>query len=306
MKYLLISLVLLSGLSNALADETFQPSRYVDVDGVSVAVYESSGRGSPVLLVHGNTSSAQAFQRTFALPFARLHHVVALDMPGYGNSENAAAYSVGLLTDAVAAVAEATGADDGIIVGWSLGGDIALQTLAKLPNIKGAFLVGTAPVGYDPSLPAPFLTPEESYAGAAVNFGFVGGITPEMVDAYVTAFFRPNYSPIPQFFYTAGERTDPATRDAVATAASGLDPTFADELSIVRNATIPIAMVIGDSDAFVNPEFMFALEDSVPTLWRHNVVLVPQTGHAVQWERPVVFDALLEAFIVDTKLHRRR
>lgn len=282
------------------ANAHLKPTRFINVNGSNIAVYESSGdRGPGILLIHGNTSSANAWEQIMDSGFARRHHVVAFDLPGYGNSSNAPAYGVAPFIQVIAAVANQTGVADGVIVGWSLGGDLALQASGLLPNAKGYFLVGTAPLGAAPGLPSPFLTPAESYAGDAVNFGFVANLTPEQIREFVAAFFRPNYNDIPNFFYKDGLRTDPATRAAVLTAASGGDPAFQDEVAIVHNLAVPIALVVGEKDAFVRPEYLTQLAPQIPMLWDHEIKFVKKAGHAVQWERPNKFISLLRDFIRD-------
>lgn len=277
------------------------PTRYLHHNGVRLAVYESDGTESPgVLLLHGNTSSASSYAEVFESPFARRHHVVALDFAGYGNSDNAPFYDVSTFTGQVAFVAQATGVDDGVVVGWSLGGDLALQASSLLPNAKGYFLFGTAPLGYAPGLPAPFLSPAESYAGAAVNYGFVPNLTTQQIDDYVTAFFRPRYRSIPKFFFDDGHRTDPATRAAVGTAGAGLDPTFRDEVAIVRSLSVPVALVLGTEDAFVNPKYLSALAPTIPGLYDGEIVSVKRSGHAIHWEHAERFTALLARFVRDT------
>lgn len=287
--------------SASASPEGLAATRFVQVEGVRIAVYESEGCGPDVLLIHGNTSSARSFEKIFRSPFARHYHVVALDLPGYGRSQNAPTYNIDLFTSAIAEVARHTGADDGVLAGWSLGGDLAFQARAKLPNLKGIFVFGTAPVGADPTLPSPFLSPEESYAGDAVNYGLIPDLTEEQIDAYVTAFFRPNYDNIPRFFFHDGQRTDPATRAAVYTAATFQDPGFVDEIVLTRSLDIPLAIVLGDTDAFVNPEQLFELAPSLPTLWREEIQLVRNSGHAVQWERVRKLTELLGAFVEDVQ-----
>lgn len=278
---------------------TMKPTRYLNISGVKVAAYESPGRKSPgVMLIHGNTSSAQSFQKILGSSFAKKHRVVAIDLPGYGKSENAATYSLGFLSSVIASAAQRLGVASGVLVGWSLGGDLVLQTAAALPQAKGFFVFGTVPVGYEPTLPPPFLSASESYAGQAVNYGVTANLTTAQIGEYVTAFFRPNYQNIPGFFFAAGQRTDPKTRDAVLLAATGQDPTFQDEVVIVRNLNRPLAIIYPNQDAFIRKEFLVGLAPSIPNLWKNKIVEV-SSGHALQWERPDVFIHLLTSFIKD-------
>lgn len=286
----------------ASAGQTLTPSRYLNYNGVRLAVYESGSTRSPgVLLIHGNTSAANSFGEVLDSAFAHQHHVVAVDLAGFGKSDNAPSYYTGYFADQIRFVAQATGVDDGVIVGWSLGGDLALQSASLLPRAKGYFLFGTAPLGYTPTLPSPFLSPTESYAGAAVNYGFIPTLTTTQIDDYVTAFFRPGYRrQIPNFFFTDGYRTDPNTRAAVGIAAAGYDPTFVDEVAVARNLTVPIALVLGTNDAFVNPNYLTALAPTIPHLYTGNFISVPRAGHAIQWEDSIRFNLLLAKFVRDT------
>ncbi|MFT3770994.1 MAG: alpha/beta hydrolase [Minicystis sp.] len=225
MRKLVFGLITFFSLGGTALAGQLTPTEYLQFNGVNLAVYESSGTELPgVLLLHGNTSAADSYERVLDSPLGRRRKMVAVDLAGYGRSDDAPAYDVAYFADEIAFTAQQMGVDDGFIVGWSLGGDLALQAASLLPEVKGYFLFGTAPVGYAPALPSPFLSPTESYAGAAVNYGFIADSTPQQVTDYVTAFFRPGYHHIPQGSYADGLRTDPATRGAVFAAATGQDP----------------------------------------------------------------------------------
>ncbi len=275
------------------------PTRYLTIDGLQIAAYEGPGHKGPgVLLLHGNTSSANAFARILKSSLLTGRRVVAIDLPGYGNSDDAE-YDIATFTSVVAQAAAQLGVDDGVMVGWSLGGDFLLQTAHLLPDVKGYFLFGTAPVGGGPADLSPFLAPAESYAGLATTYGFVADLTTDQIDEYVEAFFRPGWPHIPEFFYDDGYRTDGGTRQAVLTAASGQDPDFLPEVPVAQSLDVPIALVHAEHDAFVRLDYLEAIAPTIPNLWKHKIVVVPSSGHAIQWERPLALDLLLEAFIED-------
>lgn len=287
-----LAFILLSASSFALT-----PSRMLNIEGMQIAAYESEGtKGPGVLLIHGNTSSAEFFEKVLSSPFAKQYKVAAIDLQGFGRSSRQPFYTAGTFANTIAMSAELLGVDHGVIAGWSLGGDLALQAAHLLPHVKGYFLFGTAPVGFDPSLPPSYLTPEESYAGAAVYYGFNPALTPEQIADYVTAFFRPNYN-VPQSLIAEGLNTDPNTRLAVYFAVTGQDASFKDEIAIVRNLSVPVALVVGDQEAFVRKSFLDALAPSMPTLWQQKVYLVNNAGHAIQWEKAHQFTTILKRFI---------
>ena len=55
----------------------------------ALAVHQSEGIGAPIVLLHGNSSSARAFSRQLEGPLGRRRRLVAIDLLGHGQSENA-------------------------------------------------------------------------------------------------------------------------------------------------------------------------------------------------------------------------
>jgi pimeloyl-ACP methyl ester carboxylesterase len=272
-------------------------AQFITYSGVKIAVYQSAGKQGPgILMIHGNTSAANSYSRVFDAEFVNSLRVVAMDLPGFDQSGKAPSYNVGFLAGAIAKVAHHFNVESGVLVGWSLGGDLVLQAASLLPHTKGFFLFGTAPIGYTPNLPPPFLSPTESYAGQAVNFGFIANLTPTMITQYVTAFFSPKY-PVPSIFVTDGLKTDPNTRAAVFAAATGQDPTFHDEVVIVKSLKQPVAILLADHDAFLRPAYLQALAPQIPTLWNHQITIVSNSGHASHWEQTDTFISLLRNFV---------
>lgn len=280
-----------------LAQACLTPTKYITFQGKQIAIYESTGLSLPAFfIVHGNTSSAESFQTIMQSSFAKQHRVILMDLPGNGLSENAAAYTTAYVAQAVAfAALNTTYGRNAIFVGWSLGGDLLLQAQSLLPEARGFVFAGTAPLGYRPDLPPPFLTPQQSYAGDAVNFGFIPNLTRIQLNQYVKAFFRPNYAPIPIEFSRDAYRTDPAFRAAIGKAATGQDATFKDEIQIIKALKKPVALLVGNFDFVVNKAFMFALAKEIPMLYRKQI-FITNTGHAIQHEDPKGFMAFLQQF----------
>src|ERR1700759_3334758 len=120
--------------------ETLLPgiiARRVPTDRLTSAVLEVTGRtGPPVLFVHGNVSSSLFWQPTMlALPAG--FRPLAVDLRGFGNTDPEpvdATRGLRDYADDVAATIDALGLDDVHLVGWSMGGGVALQYLADRPG----------------------------------------------------------------------------------------------------------------------------------------------------------------------------
>lgn len=120
--------------------------RYLDARGVRIR-YVERGAGTPVVLVHGFTGSIErSWIDTGVLPeLARGYRVIALDLRGHGKSDaphEPAAYEH-IATDVIALM-DHLGVERGHIVGYSLGGIIALKLLTTHPERFLSAVVGAA------------------------------------------------------------------------------------------------------------------------------------------------------------------
>jgi pimeloyl-ACP methyl ester carboxylesterase len=124
-------LLLLAGAAGAVESLIF------DAHGVKIH-YLVDGTGEPVVLIHGLYSSARV---NWQLPgtlaaLAADHQVVALDLPGFGRSDKPAsadAYGLQWIED-VALLLDQLKIGKAHIVGYSMGGIVALKFIAEHPD----------------------------------------------------------------------------------------------------------------------------------------------------------------------------
>ena len=109
-------------------------AKKVTAGGQQIAYYESSGTGPAVMLIHGNSASSQTFKAQVMGKFGQKYRVVAMDLPGHGESDQAVApektYHMPGYAAVVAGVAQKLGLTGGVFVGWSLGGHVVLEAHA--------------------------------------------------------------------------------------------------------------------------------------------------------------------------------
>ncbi len=116
-----------------------------DAKGVKIH-YVTAGSGEPVVLIHGLYSSADI---NWKLPgvFAALakdHRVIALDLPGHGRSDKPAreeAYGLRVVEDVVLLL-DHLDVKKAHVVGYSLGGMVAVKLMARHPERVASCLVG--------------------------------------------------------------------------------------------------------------------------------------------------------------------
>lgn len=263
----------------------------VSVSALDIAYRRSDGEGRPVVLIHGNSSSSRTWNRLLDGPFGQRHRCLALDLPGHGASQAATAgsgvYSLPGYAGVLTGFLDALDAQDAVIVGWSLGGHIALEAASALPDVPGFVIFGTPPVSGPADLPDAFLPVP------AMQVGFTADVDPESALAYATAFYAPG-SPLATSDLVADIlATDGTARSELAASLVGTQ--FADELEVVRTLDKPLAILHGAGEQFVSLGYLRKLD--APTLWRGEVQVITDAGHALQEETPDELAVLLEEFI---------
>src|SRR5438270_820983 len=106
--------------------------QYADVNGINL-YFETHGAGRPLILLHGGLGSGEMFEPI--LPqLAECHEVVTVDLQGHGRTADIdRPIDVRLMADDIAALIDHLGLDHPDIVGYSLGGGVALHAAAKYP-----------------------------------------------------------------------------------------------------------------------------------------------------------------------------
>jgi pimeloyl-ACP methyl ester carboxylesterase len=144
--------------------ETKGTGQYAEVNGINL-YFETHGAGRPLILLHGGLGSGEMFGPI--LPqLAERHQVVAVDLQGHGRTADIdRPIDVRLMADDIAALIDHLGLDRPDLVGYSLGGGVALHTAAKYPA-KASRLV-SASANIRPDAIYPEMRVQQSQVGAA-------------------------------------------------------------------------------------------------------------------------------------------
>jgi len=162
---LFVMTIVLTGATTALAFDG--ESQYAKLNGARIH-YKSYGKGREALvLVHGWTCNMDNWRDTIP-EFAKRNRVIALDLPGHGQSDKPQiSYTMDLFADAIDAVMRDAKVERAVIVGHSMGTPVARQFYRKYPQkTLGIVIVD----------------------GGLRPFG-----TKEMREQFLTAFRGPNY-----------------------------------------------------------------------------------------------------------------
>ena len=260
-----------------------------------IAILEGPGRGDPpcLLFLHGNSSCKEVFQRQLDSDLSESFHLIAVDLPGHGQSDPARnpqqTYTASGYATVIKELIEQLGLSKLVIIGWSLGGAIALELFDQLPQLRGIFLTGSPPTelsheGFqrafrplDPEILQSFSSRTLSEA-QAVHFAKGGGYdgTEET-----------------RWALEAVKRCDGLARECFAQAIQD-NRAGRDGARIVETSEVPIAVVGGEDDYLINWDYVRSLK--YKKLWRNKVYLLPGLTHCLMLEDPVRFNALVARF----------
>lgn len=257
-----------------------------------IAYRESAGAGRPVVFVHGNSASSRTWRYVLDSAFGRRYRCLAIDLPGHGESarlDGPPAYHVRAYARALTDFVGGLDLRDPVIVGWSLGGHIALEAAPALTGMAGLVIFGTPPIPDATAFGAAFLP------NPAVGTGFVPDVDEPTARAYAATFVAPGSGLSLDPFVSDVLATDPAARAGIGLCLTNND--FTDETAIVRELRVPLAVLHGRHDALINLDYVTGL--TMPTLWRGAVQVLDGVGHAPQEEAPAEFTRVLDEFIAD-------
>jgi len=265
--------------------------RWCTVEGVRVH-YVRKGAGPPLVLLHGLGSSIYSWSEVLE-GLARRHDVIALDLPGFGLSDQPPDLTFGLLTRAVLGVMDQLGLERASLIGNSLGGAVASVVAAEHPQrVERLVLIDSAGfnfshrrrpallrlVGAVPGALLERLPVRRALTRAALRQVFLdqSKVTEERVEEYVAPLLRPGAVRSLQALLSSGEAETPA---------------FAELLSRI---SAPTLILWGKEDRWVPvadaDRFGAAIEGS-------RTIILKRCGHLPQEERPAETLALVNSFL---------
>jgi pimeloyl-ACP methyl ester carboxylesterase len=275
--------------------------RWVVLDGGQPINVVELGEGPPLVFIHGLVGRWTHWVEQLTA-FAATHRVIALDLPGFGDSPLPAqgGISVPIYARTVARLMEALELSAAAFVGQSMGGFTAIELAIAFPELVER-LVLVSPAGLSTYMhPRDVMTLKQirrlsrvvaaAQALVAAN-GELLARRPrlrrfEPVTNLVTRY--PDRIPGPYVFEFTQGLAPPGFVEGMA---ANQDYDYRDRLGEVA---CPTLIVWGDRDKVVTSKDAAEYERLIPNARK---VIFADTGHMTMIERPAAFNALLEEFL---------
>ena len=261
--------------------DTAPQTGYASVNGLKV-YYEIHGSGGvPVVLLHGAYMSTGAMQPLLS-DLAKSRQIIAVDLQGHGRTADIdRPLQYEQMADDVAALLEHLGISQADIVGYSMGGNVALQLAIRHPDLVRKLVVASGQYRLDGMYP-------EVIAGIAE-------LTPEIMRGTPWYEEYANVAPNPEDFPTLVEKLKRLDAEE-----------FAWPEEDIQAIAAPTLLIYGDADVF-RPEHMVELfrllgggvPGDLTGLPKARLAVLPGTTHItvmnrIDWLLPMITEFLNE------------
>ncbi len=240
----------------------------------------------PILMLHGHPGNGDCMA-VFAEAVAGLHPCVAPDLRGYGRSQVRDPFQMQDHLEDLQGLLEELGWQECLVLGWSLGGILALELALRWPQrVKGLVLVASAacprshhpPVnGWDLMHTAIASLLNWLWPGWEWNIETFGR---RSLYRYLMQQHTPKaYRYLAQFALPAYLGTSPLAKQALRAA---LRQGYNREGDLAR-LQIPVLVLAGEQDCHISLNSSLATAQALP---RSTWIAYPHTAHLFPWEIP--------------------
>jgi len=263
------------------------------VNGVYLNVEAAGFQPPPLVLLHGFTGS-HASWRALPADWSRQFQVIAVDLLGHGRSDapaDPARYAMDRCVADLASALDQLGAAAVNVLGYSLGGRVALHFAAAHPERVRALILESASPG--------LAIPEERAARIAADEALAGRLERDGLEAFVDYWER-----LPLF---ASQARLPAEARAALRAqrlqnnpvglanslrglGTGAQPSLWERLPELHAPTLLVAGALDE-------KFTAIARQMAAHLPAARLGIVPDAGHTVHLEQPDTFQRLIAEFL---------
>ena len=248
--------------------------------GVSLR-YDRAGSGPAVLLIHGWAANRTYWERQVVALRDR-HTVVTVDLRGHGESSHPrGGYTIGAMAGDLEHLVRALGVPRIALVGWSMGGLVALELAQRLgERVSALGLVCTTAGGVTDAK-----NPLAESARATEMKKAIDADFRTFARDFAPSLFKDSHSALLSWVIGQMQKTPPHVAEACFDAFLA-----ADLRGGLKKLAVPTAVLHGKHDAVLPLAHGEDLAKKIPGA---KLTVFAESGHAPHLEEPEVFNAAL-------------
>ncbi|KAI1127448.1 alpha/beta hydrolase fold protein [Nemania abortiva] len=262
----------------------------------------SSNTNPAILFLHGNSVSSRIFEPLMSSPELKDNYkLIVFDYPGHGRSSDAPdpnrSYYQYAYAEATLEVLRHYNVTQVILLGWSLGGHVALEFVSVLAdtkkpidlNIVGIMITGTPPV------------PKQQITGFQKDADLSALFNPEASrEDLIKVASRFTKAAPPDWLVEDVLRTNRSAGRTMG--AKFMEGLCSDQIKILHDFKGSIAVVNGGSEPFLDLDYCDSVCKGAPRLWHGECVRLRDEGHAPFFDNPQGFLTVFLDFVNSRKL----
>ncbi len=260
--------------------------KFIISNGCALRITDTRKGEQTLLLLHGYLESLDVWE-DFTRLLSNYFRVVAMDIPGHGISQvMGPEHSMEFLADTVAGVLDELEIERATIVGHSMGGYVALETLRRHPQrLNGLVLLSSTP---NPD-------PEEKRSMREREIALVEGGHKDLL-----AQTAPKAGFAPQNLKRMADEVAFLEEQLYVTEPEGITALLRgmmvrkDSNELMRESTIPQLFILGKHDGYIPLE---KAEEMVAAHPQAKVAWLEQSGHMGFFEEPEACAAAIRDFM---------
>jgi 3-oxoadipate enol-lactonase len=248
---------------------------------VGDTVVQVSGKGVPLVFVHGFTTTAE-FWREQVEPFSAHYQMVRINLPGHGRSPRPddRNYTIDAFVEDVLRVYRTLSIESAVLVGLSMGGTVAQNfALAHPARVRALVLVGATPHGLGADVNVDNVRKAIDELGVVtasqkvIERSFGSAASTDLID-----FAKHEVAQTPAF----------VARQAIASLNAS------DSRARLGEISVPTLVLVGEEDVITPPSESRTLANSIPN---SQLQIMASAGHFPMLEQPAAFNRLLDEFL---------
>jgi pimeloyl-ACP methyl ester carboxylesterase len=282
LKFTLKQTLLLAVLSSLQALAQSQPVQegFVEVPGARIHYLDSGGRGAPVIFLHANTGTADAWEKQIPAFTGAGYRFIAYDRRGWGQSTAGPTGPASTGADDLLALVDYLRIDKFHLVSTAGGGFIGVDFVLSYPQRVRSFTLNCSTSGIT----------DPDYVAATRR------MRPEVFTQLPSTFLE--LSPSYRFANPEGvarwSSFEEKSRPPEALRGPTQSPKNKVTLAALETIKLPTLVIAGDADLYAPPALMQRVAERIKGA---QFITVPDAGHSVWWETPDVFNRTVLAFI---------